>query len=60
MEEKDFDNIRSVIDECLYSSVYENARKEAIGECWNNIGFSAETIADYMVNKHNELFGEEG
>ena len=59
LEEKDFDNIRSVIDECLYSSVYENARKEAIGECWNNIGFSAETIADYMVNKHNELFGEE-
>lgn len=55
LSEDQFDHIKDIIDECLSSEKFSAAREKARGECWANIGHSAEKIADYLVEKQEEL-----
>ncbi|MCQ2531540.1 MAG: CDP-glycerol glycerophosphotransferase family protein [Saccharofermentans sp.] len=47
--------IKATIDECLNSSAIEKELEIAKNEGWNNIGNSAKTVVDYLINKRSEL-----
>ena len=49
------DSIKQIIDDCLNSPTYKEEREIARNEAWQNKGKSAETIVDYLINKHEEL-----
>ena len=55
LQEKDFDNLKNVIDSALNSSALEQGRKEIAEEAWKHTGESAMRVADYMINKKEEL-----
>lgn len=55
LEEKDFDNIKSIIDGALSSSELSQARNEVADECWQNRGNAAVAIVDYIQKKHKEF-----
>ena len=48
-------NIKEMIDRCLSDQKYRDGIDQARRESWNNIGHSAETTVDYLIEKRNEL-----
>lgn len=55
LEEKEFENIKAIIDGALSSSELSQARKEVADECWQNRGNAAKAIVDYVQKKHKEF-----
>lgn len=55
LQEKDFDNLKNVINSALNSSALEQGRKEIAEEAWKHTGESAMRVADYMISKKEEL-----
>ena len=51
----DLDNIKALIDECLASEEFQQARDRAREECWQHQGEAALRITDYLIAKHAEL-----
>lgn len=54
LEEKDFSNMKEIIDKALSSKELEQGRNEVKSECWNFEGESAKRTVDFLTNKLNE------
>lgn len=54
LEEKDFDNLKTVIDGALTSKELEAGRKEVREEAWRYTGESAVRVVDYLTSKSLE------
>ncbi len=59
LEEKDFDNIKEVIDSVSDSEVYKNGRKKYSDMAWMYKGEAAKRTVDYLVEKYNLLSADE-
>lgn len=55
LEEKDFGNLKCLIDECIINRTLENKRNEIINECWAEIGKGAENTVSWLIKKHSEI-----
>ena len=54
LEEKDFDNLKTVIDGALTSKELEAGRTEVRAEAWRYTGESAVRVVDYLTSKSLE------
>ena len=54
LEEKDFSNMKEIIDKALSSKELELGRKEVKAECWNFEGESAVRTVDFLTGKINK------
>lgn len=59
LEEKDLDNMKAVIDECLECTEYSEGRDRARKETWAHYGEGAERAADYVAMKYKELVSKD-
>lgn len=57
LESDDLDNMKQLIDGCLNNKELQKSRREVKKECWANPGKSASLIADYLIEKHQEITG---
>ena len=48
--------IRTLIENCLHDTQFQESRDRARREAWAHPGESASLVVDYMLNKHKELF----
>lgn len=55
----DSSSLKTMIDECLSSDIYANARKQAREERWEHPGEGAVRAVDYLIKKHEELLADE-
>ena len=55
LEEKDFGNLKQLIDGCMNNQTLENKRNEIINECWAEIGKGAENTVSWLIKKHSEI-----
>lgn len=55
LDEKDFDNIKSVIDSVSDSEKLKKSREKRKLEAWQNEGRAAVNTVDYMVEKYKSL-----
>lgn len=55
LEEKDFGNIKELIDSTIDSDIYSEGRRAAKKIAWPYQGESAVRSVDYLINKYNEL-----
>lgn len=55
LEEKDFDNMKEMIDNTISSTSLSAERQKAKEEFWNYPGEAGKRITDYMLNKRTEL-----
>ena len=54
LTEENLNNIGSLIGECLKNTKYKEGRKQVKLDSWQNIGKSASSIVDYMINRLEE------
>ena len=59
LNEDDFGNIKSIIEETINSSSLEKSRNKVKEMCWANIGNSAEKCVNTLINKRSELNKED-
>ena len=59
LTEENMDNVRELILQCLSDNRFKEGRDRAREETWANIGHSVEAIADYLVEKRQELLAAE-
>ena len=59
LNEDDFNNLKSVIDDLLSNSDYKSSRNNIKKEAWKNIGTSHIAAADYLIEKYNSLVDSE-
>ncbi|MDO4420370.1 MAG: CDP-glycerol glycerophosphotransferase family protein [Ruminococcus sp.] len=52
---ENMENLKELIDSCLEDSQYSKGRAEVKAETWAHAGESAVRVADYLVEKYNEL-----
>ena len=57
LTEESMENIKELIDSCLTDEQYAEGIRAVKEETWANIGDSAAIVADYLVNKCDELLG---
>lgn len=55
LEEKDFSDIKNIIEKAIKSKNLADARKKISDEAWCNKGNAAKTVADYIEKKLGEL-----
>lgn len=55
LTEDNFDHIKEMIESCLNSAALKEGREQARQETWANIGHSAEVIAEYLIQKKEQL-----
>ena len=61
LKEEDFNNLETVIKNALTSQTLSDGRDKVRSECWENVGQSAKSVVDYLLQKHEEMIkGEEG
>ena len=58
LDSNNLDRIKEVIDACLNDPRYEEGREIARTETWANIGHAAESVADYLISKLQQLQNE--
>ena len=59
LTEENMGDIQELIHQCLNDNRFQEGRARAREETWVNIGRSVETIADYLVEKRQELLAAE-
>ena len=59
LDEKDFPNIKTLIDSMINDQSLIKNRKKVRDESWINIGKSAELTVDYLIGKNLELNSKE-
>ncbi len=59
LKEKDFDNIKEVIDNVLHNEDFERGRAAVRNTAWKYPGESAGRITDYLLEKQKETGGVE-
>lgn len=55
LTEDSMDNIKELIDACLTDEQYSAGIQAVKNEAWANVGNGAKIIADYLINKYEEL-----
>lgn len=55
LDEKEFPNIKQIIDGLSENKALEESREKIRKECWANIGNSAKLTVDYIIQKGLEL-----
>ena len=55
LKEEQFDNIKEIIQNASDSEELSKSRTNAKSEAWMNIGYAGKNIADFMINKLNNL-----
>ena len=55
LTEDNFENLASVIDDCLNNPRYKEGRQAAREQTWANYGHGAEAVADYLTAKIKEI-----
>ena len=55
LEEKDFSNLKEVIDNTLNSEKLSLGREKVRSECYANVGESVINAVEYILNKEKEL-----
>lgn len=55
LKEEQFDNIKEIIQNASDSEELSKTRTNAKSEAWMNIGYAGKNIADFMINKLNNL-----
>ena len=55
LEEKDFSNMKGIIDKALASKELEQGRNEVKAECWEKIGNSAYETTEWLISKQQKL-----
>lgn len=55
LEEKDFDNIKAVLDEVSNSDIYRKGRRKYSDIAWMCKGEAAKNTVDYLLAKYDEL-----
>ncbi len=55
LEEKDFPQLRRVIDEAIHNEAFAENRERIGKEAWQNRGHSAESVVENLVAKRSEL-----
>lgn len=55
LTEANIENLKDVIDACLADPRYAEGRRSVKAETWEHFGEGAERIADYLINKYEEL-----
>lgn len=58
LDSNNLDRIKEVIDACLNDPRYEEGREIARSETWANIGHAADSVADYLISKLQQLQNE--
>ena len=53
------ENLRAVIDECLADPKYAQGRAEVKAETWEHFSNGAVRVADYLIEKYEQLNPEE-
>lgn len=56
LDEKDFMNLKTLIDSTLYSSELSQERENVRKEVWKYPGESGKRVADFLIKKHQELY----
>ena len=55
LTDENIENIKELIDSCIEDSQYAEGRHQVKEETWCNSGFGASKVADYLINKYDEL-----
>ena len=55
LEEKDFSDMKNIIDSVISDKSFEKAREDVRAEAWHYQGEGAKRTVDYLINKHKEL-----
>ena len=55
LEEKDFPDIKNVIDSVISDDSFSEARKQVRKEAWHYQMHGAEKTVDYLINKYSEI-----
>lgn len=58
LNDENISNIKELIDSCIEDSQYSQGRKQVKEETWCNFTEGAEKVADYLINKYDELTAE--
>ncbi len=58
LTEDSMNNIKELIDRCLTDEQYSEGIQAVKKESWYNIGTSSEIIAEYLINKYEEISAE--
>ena len=59
LTEDSMNNIKELIDKCLTDEHYSEGIQAVKNEAWANIGEGAKAVAEYLINKYEELTTEE-
>ena len=59
LTEENFGNLKADIDDCLNNPRFKENRQIARDQTWANYGHGAESVADYLISKYNELCKKE-
>ena len=59
LSEDTMEQLPSIINDCLNNPKYSENRNTLREETWANPGHGAESVADYLINKYNELTKKE-
>ncbi len=59
LTKKNIENIKEMIDSCIEDTKYAQGRNDVRGETWAYKGEGATRVADYLVNKYDELMEKE-
>jgi len=58
--DENIDHMDELINEVLTSAVYKEGREEVRNETWRHITEGATRVADYLINKYEELQNVKG
>ena len=55
LKKEDFDNLETVIKNALNSEILSKGRDKVRSECWENVGQSAKSTVEYLIEKQKSL-----
>ena len=55
LEQKDFGNIKAIIDNLMHDESFQKGREKIRNEAWQHPGEGAKRTADYLVSKYEEI-----
>ncbi len=58
LNQDNMDNLKELVDECLNDSRYYEGIQAVKNEAWANFGNGASVVADYLINKYDELINK--
>ena len=59
LNEGNIENLKQLIDTCIEDTKYADGRKAVKAETWAHYGEGAERVAEYLIQKYDEVEGKE-